>query len=102
MRSRIIAALAAVCLVAVGVGAALLNEGQPLPERYVQHEKAQHLEDLSVEDQAAASSTSVDPETFASHLPVISIDTRGQEIPDGSIYDPKIKEQAEALQYEYI
>lgn len=87
MRSRIIAALAAVCLVAVGVGAALLNEGQPLPERYVQHEKAQHLEDLSVEDQAAASSTSVDPETFASHLPVISIDTGGQEIPGEPMRD---------------
>lgn len=97
MRSRIIAALAAVCLVAAGVGAALLNEGQPLPERYVQHEKAQHLEDLSAEDQAAASSTSTDPETFASHLPVISIDTGGQEIPDGSVYDKKIQEQAEAL-----
>lgn len=97
MRSKVIVILAAVCLVAVGVYAALLNEGQPLPERYIQHEKAQHIEDLSAEDQAAASSTSTDPETFASHLPVISIDTGGQEIPDGSIYDPIIKEQAEAL-----
>lgn len=87
MRSKVIVILAAVCLVAVGVYAALLNEGQPLPERYIQHEKAQHIEDLSAEDQAAVSSTSTDPETFASHLPVISIDTGGQEIPGGPIYD---------------
>ena len=79
--------LACVALVVVGVYAALLNEGQPLPERYIQHEKAQHIEDLPAEDQAAASSTSIDPETFASHLPVISIDTGGQEIPGGPIYD---------------
>ena len=87
MRSKVIVILAVVCLVAVGVYAALLNEGQPLPERYIQHEKAQHIEDLSAEDQAAASSTSTDPETFASHLPAISIDTGGQEIPGGPIYD---------------
>lgn len=87
MRSKVIVILAVVCLVAVGVYAALLNEGQPLPERYIQHEKAQHIEDLSAEDQAAASSTSTDPETFASHLPVISIDTGGQEIPGGPVRD---------------
>lgn len=87
MKRVVITMLACVCLLAVGVYAALLNEGQPLPERYIQHEKAQHIEDLPAEDQAAASSTSIDPETFASHLPVISIDTGGQEIPGGPIYD---------------
>lgn len=84
MRSRIIAALAAVCLVAVGVGAALLNGGSEEYERYHQHREAQQLGDLSAEDQEAASSTNIDAETFASHLPVVSIDTRGQEVP-GSV-----------------
>lgn len=87
MKRVVITMLACVALVVVGVYAALLNEGKPLPERYIQHEKAQHIEDLPAEDQAAASSTSIDPETFASHLPVISIDTGGQEIPGGPIYD---------------
>ncbi|HIT51857.1 MAG TPA: hypothetical protein IAA95_06610, partial [Candidatus Aveggerthella excrementigallinarum] len=81
MRSRIIAALAAVCLVAVGVAAALLNGGSEEYERYHQHREAQQLSDLSAEDQEAASSTNIDAETFASHLPVVSIDTRGQEVP---------------------
>lgn len=81
MRSKIIAALAAVCLVAVGVGAALLNGGSEEYERYHQHREAQQLGDLSAEDQEAASSTNIDAETFASHLPVVSIDTRGQEVP---------------------
>ncbi len=87
MRSKIIAALAAVCLVAVGVGAALLNGGSEEYERYHQHREAQQLSDLSAEDQEAASSSSIDAETFASHLPVVSIDTRGQEVPGEQLPD---------------
>ncbi len=96
MRSRIIAALAAVCLVAVGVGAALLNGGSEEYERYHQHREAQQLSDLSAEDQEAACSSNIDTESFASHLPVVSIDTRGQEVPG-----EQLRVDAEGLELPY-
>ncbi len=86
MRSKVIVILTAVCLVAVGVAAALLSGGEEEYVRYHQHREAQRLSDLSAEDQAAASSTDIDAETFASHLPVVSIDTRGQKVPGERIF----------------
>lgn len=71
----------AVLAVVFAAVATLADTGVHLPPRYFQHEQAQHLADLPEADRAAASSTSIDPATFASHLPVVSIDTRGQEIP---------------------
>lgn len=89
MRNRVIALLACVAVVAAAVlGQLALGrvEGERRgSDRYIQHERATQLSDLSAEDQAAASSLSTDPQTFASHLPVVSIDTGGQEIPGAPI-----------------
>lgn len=91
MKYKIIAiALAAFVLVAAGI-ATVVDQNQSLPERYHQHKQAQQLADLPESDRTAASSTSIDPETFASHLPVISIDTRGQEIPGELVRDENDK-----------
>lgn len=85
MRSRLIAIGACVAVLAVAVLAHLatweIEESQYGSDRYVQHEKDAWLEDLSEEDREDASSLSIDPGTFASHLPVVSIDTNGQEVP---------------------
>lgn len=78
---QLIAVAAIVVVVVAGVVGTLADNGPDLPERYIQHERAQHLADLPEADRAAASSTSIDAATFASHLPVVSIDTGGQEIP---------------------
>lgn len=87
MKYKIIAiAVAVLALIAAGI-ATLVDQNQALPERYHQHEKAQQLADLSESDRAAASSRSTDPETFASHLPVVSIDTHGQDIPGELVRD---------------
>lgn len=87
MKYRAIAAAAAVLVIAVAGVATAVDRNQGLPERYHQHEQAQRLADLSEPDRAAASSMSLDPATFASHLPVVSIDTRGQEIPGELVLD---------------
>lgn len=68
------------------VGVALAN-GPDTYNRYHQHEEARSLDDLSPEEREAASSTSIEPESFASHLPVVSIDTEGREIPGEPILD---------------
>lgn len=78
--------LMAVAVVAVAVAATLQDMKQVLPERYRQHEQAQQLADLPEADRTAASSTSIEPASFASHLPVISINTSGQEIPGERVY----------------
>lgn len=81
-------AVATALIAVVSVGAAtLLDQNQALPERYHQHEQAQQLLDLPEPDRTAAASTSIDPATFASHLPVVSIDTHGQEIPGELVRD---------------
>ncbi len=85
MRSKAIAIIACACALAVAVAAHLgtweIQKETGTQQRYIQHERAASLDDLSEADRAAASSTSIDPDTFASHLPVVSIDTRGQEVP---------------------
>ena len=53
----------------------------------VQHEVAAHLEDLDEADRLAASSASIDADAFASHLPVVSIETHGQDIPGDVVTD---------------
>ena len=79
---QIIAMAAIVAVVAAGVVGTLTDSGgTDLPERYHQHEKAQQLADLPEADRVAASGTNIDAATFASHLPVVSIDTGEQEIP---------------------
>lgn len=81
---------AVLAVVLVGV-ATIMDQNQSLPERYHQHEQAQQLADLPETDRAAASSTSIDSATFASHLPVVSIDTRDQEIPGDVVRDANDK-----------
>ena len=97
MKWKIVTIAACAVLLAAGIGAAVLDQGQPLPHRYLQHEESQQLADLSEEDRAAASSTSTDPATFASHLPVVSIDVGGQTIPDGSVHDDAVQARAAEL-----
>ncbi|MDO4290737.1 MAG: CotH kinase family protein [Eggerthellaceae bacterium] len=81
-RFRLVAVLSCVVVLVVCAGAVVLdNMGPSGIERYWQHEHAQQLEDLPEADREAASSLNIDAETFASHLPVVSIDTGGQEIP---------------------
>lgn len=87
MKWRALSLAMCFALVALGIVGMLAAQGQPLPHRYLQHEESQQLEDLSDRDQANASSLSTDPATFASHLPVVSIDTDGREIPGAPVYD---------------
>ena len=84
---QLIAMAAIVAVVAAGVVGTLADANKLLPERYHQHEKAQKLADLPEADRAAASGTNTDAATFASHLPVVSIDTGGQEIPGELVRD---------------
>ena len=79
MRYKVIAVVVAVVVVAAA-GAATLVDRTPTM-RYV----AQH-EDTSVPRADAHQGLSIDPETFSSHLPVIAIDTHGQEIPGDVLY----------------
>lgn len=84
---QVIAVAAAIIAVVSVSAATIINQNKGLPERYHQHEQAQQLADLPEADRTAASSLSTDPVTFASHLPVVSIDTRGQEIPGELVHD---------------
>ncbi|OUO62400.1 hypothetical protein B5F74_00530 [Collinsella sp. An271] len=91
MRTRIIVILSSFALIAVAVFAHFatweIAERNEYENRVLQHKTSQQLSDLSAEDQAAASSLNTDPATFATHLPIISIDTGGQKIPGGPMYD---------------
>ena len=79
MKYKVIALVVAVVVVAAA-GAATLVDRTPTM-RYV----AQH-EETSVPRADAHQGLSIDPETFSSHLPVIVIDTHGQEIPGDVLY----------------
>lgn len=81
MKWKVVSGIACILLMVIGIGSALLNEAEGLPHRYMQHIESQQVDDLSEEDQAAVKSSDIDAQTFASHLPVVSINTRGQEIP---------------------
>lgn len=91
MRTRIIVILSSFALIAVAVFAHFatweIAERNEYENRVLQHKTSQQLSDLSADDQAAASSLNTDPATFATHLPIISIDTGGQKIPGGPMYD---------------
>lgn len=91
VRARIAVVLSCVALIGVAVLAHLatweIEDNAGGTDRYIQHEQAAWLDDLSEEDREAASSTSTDPATFASHLPVVSIDTGGQEVPGSYVRD---------------
>lgn len=93
MRWKAVAVVICVAIIAAGALATVAEMDEPLEHRYLQHVESQQLSDLSEEDRAAASSLEIDPETFASHLPVISIETHGQEIPGG----PAVDEEGERL-----
>lgn len=105
MRSRLIAILACAAALAVAVLAHLatweIAEEEFGSDRYVQHGEVAWLDDLSKEDQEAASSLSTDPETFASHLPVVSIDTGGQAVPGEVIPEISREEALEKGIYRY-
>ena len=93
MRYKVIAVVVAVVVVAAA-GAATLVDRTPTM-RYV----AQH-EDTSVPRADAHQGLSIDPETFSSHLPVIAIDTHGQEIPGDVLYvdgEPIIREDGRTV-----
>lgn len=87
MKWRILTVALAASLIALGLVSALIAERRPLPHRYLQHLEAQQLDDLSDTDRAAASSTATDPAHFASHLPVVRIETGGVEIPGSPTLD---------------
>ena len=92
MNKRILVALVCVVLI-IGAGLAQVliwdvEDAEVIGQRYLQHEEDASLSELSEEDQKAASSLSTDPATFASHLPVVSIDTRGQAVPGERIDIP--------------
>lgn len=88
MRYRAIASIAAVALLVLCVGASLLAMGPPERlERLHQHEEFPQLADLPAAERQAASSLDVDAAAFATHLPVVSIDTGGQVIPGEQIRD---------------
>lgn len=88
MKYRAIAVVTAVFTLLFCAGVTLVSSDQVQKyERYQQHESMQQLADLPEADREAASSLNIDPNTFASHLPVISIDTRGQEIPGRYLTD---------------
>ena len=77
MKYRVIAVVTAVFTLLFCAGVTLVSSDQVQKyERYQQHESMQQLADLPEADREAASSLNIDPNTFASHLPVISIDTR--------------------------
>ena len=88
MRYRV-CALAIACLVVVFCTGASLAADRPPErlERYHQHEQAQQLGDLPAHDQAAARSTATEAERFATHMPLISIDTGAQPIPGEVVHD---------------
>ena len=93
MRYKVIALVVAVVVVAAA-GAATLVDRTPTM-RYV----AQH-EDTSVPRADAHQGLSIDPETFSSHLPVIAIDTHGQEVPGDVLYvdgEPIIREDGRTV-----
>ena len=88
MKYRVISLLTAALLVVFCAGATILADKPP--EKLVrshQHEQAQALDDLPAHDRQAASQLNIGPDTFATHLPVVSIDTRGQDIPGEVISD---------------
>ncbi len=89
MKYKLIAAAVAVLAVAVVGAATVLENASPLARSVSQHEQAQ----------AAGVDThqglAIDEEGFASHLPVVSIDTHGQEIPGDVLYvdgEPVLRE----------
>lgn len=88
MKYRVISLLTAALLVVFCAGATILADKPPERlVRYHQHEQAQTLADLPVQDRQAASQLAIEPARFASHLPVVSIDTAGQRIPGEVVTD---------------
>lgn len=87
VRYRAVAVAAACAVLVVTFAAAYLDFTKEKPlERYWQHEQATQLENLPEADRLAAGSTTTDAQTFASHLPVVSIETGGQVIPGQRTY----------------
>ncbi len=85
MRYRIAAIAAILVLVVFGIAATMVDFRNGDKVRYVQHEESAKLSDLPEKDRQAAESTEIDPETFATHLPIVTIDSRGKDIP-GNVY----------------
>lgn len=87
MKYRAIGAIALVMMIAlVLLGVFALDRPEEIA-RYHQHEQNRSLEDLDKAERGAASSLDISLEGFASHLPVVSITTGGQEIPGRPIYN---------------
>lgn len=86
MKYRAIGTIALMAMIAlVLVGVFLLDRPEEII-RYHQHEQSRSLEDLDRAEMGAASSSDISLEGFASHLPVVSITTGGQEIPGRPLY----------------
>ncbi|MBM6904998.1 CotH kinase family protein [Collinsella tanakaei] len=102
MNKRVLVAFVCITLlIGAGVAQVLIwnvEEAEVIGQRYLQHEQDSSLSDLSEEDQAAASSLSTDPATFATHLPVVSIDTHGQTIPGEKIDMPDDESDEEKVE----
>lgn len=79
LKYQVIAVVSIVTVLAGASVATLANQSPTM--RYV----AQH-EDENVQRADAHQGLSIDPETFSSHLPVVSIDTHGQEVPGDVLY----------------
>lgn len=86
MKYRAIGIIALIVMILlVFVGVATLDRPEEII-RYHQHEQSRSLEDLDRAEMGAASSSDISLEGFASHLPVVSITTGGQEIPGRPLY----------------
>lgn len=86
----------------VAAFATRFEEDEPILEgRYIQHERATQIADLSEGDQAAVSSLSTDAATFASHLPVVSIDTGGQDVPGRRVRASDVREGQQVQPRDY-
>lgn len=77
---QLIAVAAIAAVVAAGVVGTLVESKATLQGYVPQHERA------LAEGVQANQGTAIDAESFASHLPVVSIDTGGQEIPGDVLY----------------
>lgn len=76
-----------ICLVLlIGACVGTLATQEKSYTRVIQHEISVSLNDLSEQDQKAASSLALDVDSFASHLPVVRIDTAGQTIPGAVLH----------------
>lgn len=91
-RYRLAAALTAAGVLAFTLAVTALDNVRPhVRDAFRQHEEAVQLDDLPRGERGEAASTAIDPESFASHLPVVAVDTGGVEVPGRVIKRPELE-----------